>query len=117
MPACDPASDALPPSRSTSTARRPRRRTANFSGLTRRNPHRLPGAAQPGRLICLGPNIRFLPDVYWDFWDHYLALSDRTLTEGLSLTGYEVVCVTVMPRWVQFSTDGMNRFTVSVVPL
>ena len=35
----------------------------------------------------------------------------------MSLTGYDVVWVTVIPRWLQFSTDGMNRFTVSVVPL
>lgn len=54
-----------------------------------------------GRLICLGPNIRFLPDVYWDFWDHYLPLSDRTMTEGLSLTGFQVErCV---PRFLPYS--------------
>ena len=35
----------------------------------------------------------------------------------VSLTGYVVVWVTVIPRWLQFSTEGMNRFTVSVVPL
>src|SRR5215471_14486535 len=23
-----------------------------------------------GRLICLGPNIRYLNGAYWDFWDH-----------------------------------------------
>ncbi len=33
-----------------------------------------------GRLICLGPNIKFLPGSYWDFWNHYLPLS-----EGLRL--------------------------------
>jgi SAM-dependent methyltransferase len=43
-----------------------------------------------GRLICLGPNIRFLPGAYWDFWDHYLPLSDRSLTEGLELAGFRV---------------------------
>jgi hypothetical protein len=35
----------------------------------------------------------------------------------VSLTGKLVVWVTVMPRCVQFSTDGVNRFTLSVVPL
>lgn len=54
-----------------------------------------------GRLICLGPNIRFLPDVYWDFWDHYLALSDRTISEGLSLTGFQVErCI---PRFLPYT--------------
>ncbi len=45
---------------------------------------------QGGRLICLGPNIRFLPGAYWDFWDHYLPLTDRSLTEGLELAGFRV---------------------------
>jgi hypothetical protein len=35
----------------------------------------------------------------------------------VSLAGYVVVCVTVMPRCDQLSTDGKNRFTVSVFPL
>jgi SAM-dependent methyltransferase len=43
-----------------------------------------------GLLIALGPNIRFLSDVYWDFWDHHLALSDRSLAEGLENCGFAV---------------------------
>jgi SAM-dependent methyltransferase len=43
-----------------------------------------------GRLICLGPNIRALPGTYWDFWDHYLPLSDRSLAEGLELAGFTI---------------------------
>ncbi len=34
----------------------------------------------------------------------------------VSLTGYEVVWVTVMPRAAQVRTEGTNRFTVRVVP-
>jgi len=60
-----------------------------------------------GRLICLGPNIRFLTDVYWDFWDHYLPLSDRSLSEGLSLSGFEVErCI---PRFLPYTMSrGFN---------
>ena len=54
-----------------------------------------------GRLVCMGPNIRFLPDVYWDFWDHHLPLSDRSLAEGLSLAGFSVE--RVIPRFLPFS--------------
>lgn len=43
-----------------------------------------------GRIVCLGPNIRALPGAYWDFWDHYLPLSERSLGEGLELAGFEV---------------------------
>jgi SAM-dependent methyltransferase len=43
-----------------------------------------------GRLIALGPNIRYLPGTYWDFFDHYLALTERSLTEVLEKVGFEV---------------------------
>lgn len=43
-----------------------------------------------GRIICLGPNIKFLPGSYWDFWDHYLALTEASLGEGLRLAGFVV---------------------------
>jgi dolichol-phosphate mannosyltransferase len=38
-----------------------------------------------------GPNIRFLSDKYWDFWDHHLALSDRSLAKGLENCGFVVL--------------------------
>jgi len=44
-----------------------------------------------GRLLAMGPNIRFLAGEYWDFWDHHLALSDRSLAEGLENCGFTIV--------------------------
>ena len=41
-----------------------------------------------GRLICLGPNIRFAAKEYWDFWDHEIPISDRSLIELLDLNGF-----------------------------
>ncbi len=38
-----------------------------------------------GRLLCLGPNIRYLPGRYWDFWDHKVAISERSLREVLEM--------------------------------
>jgi SAM-dependent methyltransferase len=43
-----------------------------------------------GRIICLGPNIKYLPGRYWDFWDHRLALTELSLKEGLELAGFRV---------------------------
>jgi SAM-dependent methyltransferase len=43
-----------------------------------------------GRLICMGPNIKYLPGTYWDFWDHYLPLTEQSLREVLELVGFEV---------------------------
>jgi len=54
-----------------------------------------------GRLICLGPNIRFLPGAYWDFWDHHVPLSDRTICELLQLTGFSIE--RSVPRFLPYS--------------
>jgi len=43
-----------------------------------------------GKIICLGPNIKYLPGAYWDFWDHFLELTELSLAEGLQLHGYNV---------------------------
>jgi SAM-dependent methyltransferase len=43
-----------------------------------------------GRMICLGPNIKFLAGRYWDFLDHYLPLTESSLGEGLRLHGFAV---------------------------
>jgi SAM-dependent methyltransferase len=44
-----------------------------------------------GTLILMGPNIRFVGGEYWDFFDHHLALTDRSVTELLRVTGFDVV--------------------------
>jgi SAM-dependent methyltransferase len=54
-----------------------------------------------GRIICLGPNIRFLHGAYWDFWDHFVPLTDRSLVEILSLAGFAVE--RVVPRFLPYS--------------
>ena len=43
-----------------------------------------------GRLLALGPNIKYLPGAYWDFWDHYLPLTETSLSEGLENRGFEI---------------------------
>jgi ubiquinone/menaquinone biosynthesis C-methylase UbiE len=57
-----------------------------------------------GRFVVMGPNIRFCSDVYWDFYDHYLPLSDRSLAEGLAINGYEVE--SVIPQFLPFTMAG-----------
>jgi len=43
-----------------------------------------------GRLLAMGPNIKFLPGQYWDFWDHYLPLTELSLAEALSTRGFSI---------------------------
>ena len=44
-----------------------------------------------GYLIAMGPNVRLVPGAYWDFFDHYVALTDRSMREILTKCGFEVV--------------------------
>ena len=55
-----------------------------------------------GRLVILQPNIRFLYDVYWDFFDHHTALSDRSLSEAISLTG--MTTEVLIPKFLPYTT-------------
>jgi len=54
-----------------------------------------------GLLIALGPNIRFCFDVYWDFVDHHLPLSDRSMVEAMEIAGFRRELV--LPRFLPFT--------------
>lgn len=66
-----------------------------------------------GRVICMGPNIRYLPGAYWDFWDHYLPLTERSLAEGLELLGFEIERCTA--RFLPYQMSGSRTAPVSLV--
>lgn len=42
-----------------------------------------------GRVIVLQPNIRLTGAAYWDFIDHKVALTERSLVEAAELSGFE----------------------------
>ncbi len=43
-----------------------------------------------GKLIAMGPNIKHTGGAYWDFYDHYLPLTELSLKEVLELEGFQV---------------------------
>jgi ubiquinone/menaquinone biosynthesis C-methylase UbiE len=55
-----------------------------------------------GKLMILQPNIRFVQGEYWDFIDHYLPLTDRSLVEALELVQMQVD--EVRPRFLPYTT-------------
>jgi ubiquinone/menaquinone biosynthesis C-methylase UbiE len=56
-----------------------------------------------GKFMILGPNIRYAYKEYWDYYDHYLALSHLSLVEGLLLAGYEPE--TVIDRFLPYTMN------------
>ncbi len=63
-----------------------------------------------GRLMALGPNIKYLPGAYWDFWDHYLPLTELSLREALENRGYAMEeCI---PRFLPYTMAGGPQYPV-----
>ena len=61
-----------------------------------------------GRIIALGPNIKYLAGAYWDFYDHYLPLTELSLGEVMTETGFTVE--EQIPRFLPFTmSDGKQR--------
>ena len=60
---------------------------------------------KPGGLfMILGPNLRYLPGAYWDFYDHTLGLTHLSLSEALVLRGFRVE--TCIDRFLPYTTRG-----------
>jgi SAM-dependent methyltransferase len=57
-----------------------------------------------GRVIVLQPNIRLVGPRYWDFIDHKVALTDRSLLEAAELAGLRTV--DLITRFLPYSTKG-----------
>ena len=58
-----------------------------------------------GKLLILQPNIRFLNGSYWDFVDHHLPLTDRTIVEALTMIDMRVR--EVIPRFLPYTTRSL----------
>lgn len=47
-----------------------------------------------GLIICLGPNIKAVSGAYWDFWDHFIPITESSLSELLRLKGFGIeLCI------------------------
>lgn len=55
-----------------------------------------------GSFIMMGPNLRFLPGLYWDFWDHIVPITDRSLEEALVNQGFQIA--EIYPKFLPYTT-------------
>jgi SAM-dependent methyltransferase len=68
-----------------------------------------------GRLIALGPNIKYLPGLYWDFFDHHTILTELSLGEVLEVEGFRLE--KVVGRFLPYTIVQAFRFPIWVVSL
>ncbi len=46
-----------------------------------------------GKIIAMGPNIKYVPGLYWDYFDHHLALTELSLRECFEICGFRTELV------------------------
>lgn len=68
-----------------------------------------------GRLIALGPNIKYVQGAYWDFWDHFLCLTEASLSEALENNGY--VLRRSVPHFLPYTTINQPAYPMAFVRL
>jgi SAM-dependent methyltransferase len=68
-----------------------------------------------GRLVAMGPNLKYLTGRYWDFWDHYLPLTEQSLAEGLSTGGFEIE--RMIDRFLPFTMSQGPRYPLAFLRL
>jgi SAM-dependent methyltransferase len=68
-----------------------------------------------GLIIAVGPNIRCVNGAYWDFWDHFLCLTEKSLSEALENNGYRVVYA--LPRFLPYTTVNQPAWPMWTVKL
>jgi SAM-dependent methyltransferase len=63
---------------------------------------------RPGaRMVCLGPDIRYAKGDYWNFFDHIVPLTARSLAEALEISGFSAE--EVIDRFLPYTMAGRRR--------
>jgi SAM-dependent methyltransferase len=68
-----------------------------------------------GLIICLGPNIKYVGDAYWDFWDHFIPITEASLSELLRLKGFSIELCN--PRFLPYSMATSRKPPLLLVKL
>ncbi len=66
-----------------------------------------------GRLLILGPNLRYTKSAYWDFFDHILPFTEHSLVEALATGGFEPE--TLVPRFLPYTTVRVSKIPLFLV--
>src|SRR5258708_15365886 len=60
-----------------------------------------------GQIIAMGPNIRYVPGAYWDFWDHHIPLTELSLSELLDTNGF--IVERSIPRFLPYTMVNQRK--------
>jgi SAM-dependent methyltransferase len=83
--------------------------------LSRTLRHILRALKPGGRLIAIGPNIKYLHGQYWDFYDHHVYLTETSLGEALEIEGYRLDVIA--PRFLPYTMVAAPEYPMFFVQL
>jgi len=63
-----------------------------------------------GRFIAMGPNIKYIPGAYWDFFDHYVELTELSLAEALLNIGFTTE--ESIPRFLPYTMSQGKQYPI-----
>jgi hypothetical protein len=61
-----------------------------------------------GRIIAMGPNIRYVGGAYWDFFDHHLPLTEISVRECFEVAGFRTQFM--LDRFLPYSMVNVSRY-------
>ena len=96
--------------------------TSNFfehlpdkGALERTLQHVMQALRKGGSIVMIGPNIKYVPGAYWDFFDHFIPLTELSLAEALKKRGFSVeVCV---DRFLPYSMSQGRTYPIWMLRL
>lgn len=68
-----------------------------------------------GRFIAMGPNGKYVGGAYWDFWDHHIALTERSMVEVLEIQGFQIEAV--IDRFLPYTMVNTRVYPIFLVSL
>lgn len=63
-----------------------------------------------GHFVAMRPNIKYVPGAYWDFFDHYVELTEMSLAEALRACGFEIE--KVFARFLPYTMSAGREYPV-----
>lgn len=68
-----------------------------------------------GRLILVGPNIKYIEGRYWDFWGHHIPLTEKSISELLRIYNFKIIkCI---PKFLPYAMGSTRPIPLVFLPL
>jgi hypothetical protein len=68
-----------------------------------------------GKIIALGPNIKYTKGAYWDFIDHHIPLTEASIGELMEMCGFRVT--RSVPRFLPYTMSAGREYPLSFLRL